>query len=123
MIDTVVEAMFERPFQLWRYSVSHGQLLFRSTAGDGRRTRVDVLFTNVSAMLVRASYDRLVIRSARPDEEVRINEATGEPAGPHARYYVIDGEPLSFVVAGAVASAEDEGGYAEPSTLLSEPSL
>jgi hypothetical protein len=37
-------ADFQRKFQIWLYSVSHGQLLLRSNRSDEFRTRVDVLF-------------------------------------------------------------------------------
>ena len=38
---------FSGQFQLWGYTVSHGQLLLRSTRSELRPTQIDVLFKNV----------------------------------------------------------------------------
>ena len=72
-------ANFQRPFQVWLYSVSHGQLLLRSNRSDQLATRVDVLFTRVFSNGDAATttilqnvkviaYGRQLDPSAKPDQ-------------------------------------------------------
>jgi hypothetical protein len=111
--------VFDRPFQVWAYSVSHSQLLLRSPSDKEHRTRVDLLFKNVTAMLLRETYARLHVRAAHAGEEtLAIRTLCGIDRGEHRTYYVIEGEPLSFVVAASVGSVEDEGSYSDPSSLF-----
>ena len=42
----------DRFFQIWRYTVSHRQLLLRSTKSDVAHTRIEILFKDVSLMLM-----------------------------------------------------------------------
>jgi hypothetical protein len=115
---------YDRPFQVWAYTVSHGQLLLRSPSDKEYRTQVDVLFKNVSAMLVRDSYPRVRVRAPRAGSETAaIRALCGIDQGKHVHYYVIESEPLSFVVAGAVAAVEDEGSYADASSLFVKSGL
>lgn len=46
----------ERVFQVWAFTVSMGRLLLRSTKSGSFRTRVDVLFQNVKAIMSMASF-------------------------------------------------------------------
>jgi len=39
-------------FELWRYTVSHHQLLMRSNKGNSSSTRLEVLFKDVGFMAV-----------------------------------------------------------------------
>lgn len=102
---------FERPFQLWAHTVSHSQLLLRSTKGDGRATRVDVVFVNVSAQLVHKNYERPDVRLANDSEQKQIEYLTGLPSTPRTQHFVLEGGPTSFVVAESVAAHEDRGEY------------
>ena len=91
----------DRKFQLWRYTVSHGQLLLRSTKDDDHPTRVDVLFKNVHAIDLPASMDGLHIHKVGPQSyRLRGNDWEGQ------------------VQAGVLAVAEDEGSYLDPSPLF-----
>ncbi|MBM6402650.1 hypothetical protein JQN72_00115 [Phycicoccus sp. CSK15P-2] len=56
----------KRHFQLWLYSVSHAQLLLRSTKGRNADSRVDVLFKGVAALNLPTSFDGLRVREATP---------------------------------------------------------
>lgn len=49
----------DRQFRLWKYSVSHGQLLLRSPSGPEHRTCVDVLFKVVRSISIETEYDGL----------------------------------------------------------------
>jgi hypothetical protein len=118
-MSDILALAYDRPFQLWAYSVSHSQLLLRSPSDKEYRTRVDVLFKNVTAMLLRETYARLRVRTSHAGEETSaIRGLCGIDPGKHFTYYVIEGEPLSFVVAGSVGSVEDQGSYSDASSLF-----
>jgi len=51
---------FERNFQIWKYTVGHGQLLLRSTKDPKCPTRIDVFFKNVGATIVLPDADGIV---------------------------------------------------------------
>ena len=113
---------FESPrmFQVWSYTVSHGQLLFRSTKSDDSPTRIDILFKNVDAMNVARRFDGLSIRDATAEE--RLSAARGsdvELDDPNQRLWIV--ESLGFrghVAAGVVLVHEADAEYDEPSALL-----
>jgi hypothetical protein len=111
---------FDRPFQLWKYAVSHGQLLFRSPKSKTCSTRVEVLFKGVAAMLVRSDYDRLVVHVASEEEGMAIAEASGFASLDGRQLYVLEGQPNHFVIAAVVLSLEDDGEYFDPSQLLTD---
>jgi hypothetical protein len=51
----------ERLFQTWRYTVSHRQLLLRSNKTNAANTRIEILFKNVSLMLIGQIFRGLTI--------------------------------------------------------------
>jgi hypothetical protein len=96
-----------RHFQVWRYTVSHAQLLLRSTRDDSHTTRIDVLFKGVDRVDLPTSFNGLSIEQ--------------DGAG-----YRLTGEDWSgFVAAVACLSAEDHGQYFDPSPFESnfDPAL
>jgi hypothetical protein len=113
-----------REFALWAYTVSHGQLLLRSTAGspDGD-TRIDVLFKPIQAARIRGFYQGLVIRIANVTEIDRIRtDCSGVNWTPQARFLVVEtAGGADFVVCGAVGWHEDAGDARDPSTLAYFP--
>jgi hypothetical protein len=112
---------FQRPFQVWQYLISHGQLLLRSTRSASLESRVDVLFKDVAAMLLRTAYEGLTIRHPTDEERELIVRLTGLTQGRGRTFYVVDSLPIGFVVAGSVTWAEDQLDYSEPSTLIPLP--
>ncbi|MEV6073324.1 hypothetical protein AB0L82_42835 [Nocardia sp. NPDC052001] len=67
----------ERCFAMWAYTISHGQLLFRSRQGQDwlRRdydTTIDVLFKPAIAMKLQDRYEGLVVRCATGDEAAHV---------------------------------------------------
>jgi len=48
-------------FQWWSYTVSHGQLLLRCPPSPMRRMQVDVLFKNVSSVLLATTLENLEV--------------------------------------------------------------
>lgn len=101
----------ERRFRPWAYSVSHGQLLLRSSAGHDHETTIDLLFTPVEAIKIRDGYDGLVVRRATAEEAARL----GDPPGP--RLFLLESRDATgrlttdylttdYVTAGAVGWRE-----------------
>lgn len=107
---------FERPFRIWSYIVSHNQLLLRSTKGTDAKTRIDVLFKNVSLINIASNLDGLVIEEAGPDE-IRL-DCTDVHLKGRKVFRVTSRNCQGYVVAGAVVVHEDEGDYLDPSVLL-----
>ena len=106
----------ERMFQVWGYTVSHRQLLLRSTKSETLSTRVDVLFKNVKAMCLPTLMDGLVIELADGPETERITLETGFVANDETTFFSLaTAHGGSYVVAGAVFADEDSGEYFEPS--------
>ena len=108
---------FERVFEVWRYTVGHGQMLLRSTKPDVAGTRVDVGFTDV----VYIQLPTLVHITS-----IRVAEAFEVPAFlrdvPHTAertvYLIESGQSRFFVAAGFAEWHEDEREYHEPSSVL-----
>lgn len=92
-----------RTFALWAYSVSHASLLLRSVKGDFDASRIDILFTNVG---------RLDLPTTLTGVKITRSCADGQAT------FTVEGDGYSgYVVAGSVASQEDDGEYHEPSRL------
>ena len=70
---------FPRRFQIWLYSVSHGQLLLRSNRSGEFSTRIDVLFKNVAAIELPTAFDGLSRKPQQMRRATKIfNLACGE---------------------------------------------
>jgi hypothetical protein len=114
-VDTLT---FARPFQLWSYVVSHGQLLMRSPRGQSFDTRIDVLFTNVQAIMLPAVLDSCRVSELDGRDETDIPDlVAGYDAGAYRLFAVADGDRIGYVLAGAIAWSEDEEEYDAPSAL------
>src|SRR4051794_16401895 len=100
---------------MWRYTVSHMQLLLRSTKDDEHSSRVDILFKGVSHVGIPTTIDLQSV------EEVPATEATGilirQPAAGNGDKVFALRSPhgTGYVVALAVFLAHDEGEYFETS--------
>ncbi|GAB1639928.1 hypothetical protein [Krasilnikovia sp. MM14-A1259] len=102
-----------RHFQVWRYSVSHRVLLLRSAKDDLHHTRIDVVFGQVSRMLLEPDLDGLEIIEA---DGGRRDDLVSKVGGVfRGGLYLLDGEGRNFVVSGPPAWHEDEGSYRDPS--------
>ncbi|MEV6415517.1 hypothetical protein [Kribbella sp. NPDC051718] len=99
-----------RPFQLWAYTVSHSQLLLRSSSTDSDDTTIDVLFKPITVLKIRHVYDGLVIRCATEEEAGRIREATpGITFSDHDdRVFTLEcADGTDYVVGAAIGWQED----------------
>ena len=95
--DSIESFESARRFQMWRYDVSHAQLLLRSVKSEGHDSRVDVLFKNVRSINLPTSFTGLRINRDGNQFTVSGAEWSGE------------------VIAGACFHAEDSGEYFDPS--------
>ena len=111
---------FERGFQVWRYTVGHRQLLLRSTKTNvlaGKivylKTRIDILFKNVSAFHLTTNLESLEIWEA---SEVEKQSLTLAPTTKEHKVYVVR-QPnfVGYVIAGLFVWHEDELEYFDPS--------
>ena len=102
-------------FQWWSYTVSHGQLLLRSTRSSGRPTQVDVLFKDVVAVqLPTLIHDLEVLET---DREGAAGRMPFDSQG-RAIFIVRGRDTEGYVVAGAVFHDEGDHAYYDPSPLL-----
>jgi len=111
-----------RKFQIWRYVVSHRQLLLRSPKSESASTRVDVLFKDVSFMCLSADLSGLSIQEA--DVELRETLQTIPTISKCHMLLILQAAPiLQYVVAAAYISSEDDKEYYDPSALIAEGHL
>jgi hypothetical protein len=118
MTDPIVR--FDRKFQLWLYSVSHGQLLLRSTKNQNYQTQVDVLFKNVAIIQLPVVFAGLAI-SEISQQEFRLFELSACLLDVHERRcFKLEGENWDgFIVAGHVSWLENDSEHSAESELLS----
>lgn len=116
-----------RCFQLWQAGVGHRHLLLRSPKGDADTTRVDVLFKPVDALKLRTVLSGLRILEADPDEAVLIDVEVGQvdPSTPtfirDSKVFIIEsGAFRGYVIAGVMATHEDDLEYHEPSSFFAD---
>jgi hypothetical protein len=101
---------FQREFQIWLYSVSHGQLLLRSNRSERVSTRIDVLFKNVAAVSLPTLFEGLSLAEATTDEARDLNIQLGALPIQKRKVFAIWGANFrGYVVAGAIFWHEDEG--------------
>lgn len=112
----------DRKFSLVSYTWSHGQLLLRSPRpDDSSLPRIDVLFKDVRALDLRASFSGMKIVLA--DETLLANfpSKAAEMIEPGLQIFELTSNGWTgFVLAGAYFVHEDFGSPFDPSALLNE---
>jgi hypothetical protein len=106
-----------RKFEVWRYTVSHHQLLIRSNKHNSSSTRIEVLFKDVVFMAIPPVMNGLTITKCDAIDDVPLANL----AGLHSLkpWYRIDADRLvGYVAAGAFITNEDELGYEDASPLM-----
>lgn len=110
---------FERQFQLWTYTVGHGQLLLRSPKAPGHPERIDVLFKDVTWINLPTLLHGLHVEVAEGEAARERLAAAGVRETGTGRLYLLRGRDWrGHVLAGAVFHHVDEGEYYAPSALL-----
>ena len=104
----------DRYFKVWQYTVGHRRLLLRSSRDRPPETRIDVHFANVSLMVLRPSYEGLVIRRADDEECEKVGLDYGVEVLP-GRLFALGHGLRSFVVSAPPQWQEDEGEMDDPS--------
>jgi len=107
----------ERRFQVWKYTVGHGQLLLRSTKSDEFPSRIDVFFKGVQEFHLPTGLTGLSIAEAS-EEDVRqlCTLRKVAPAGKDVKVFRVQGRDyLGYVSALIVLCHEDDGDYHDPS--------
>ena len=100
---------FDRKFQVWQYSVSHGQLLLRSTKSQEHQTQVDILFKDVIMMQLPTLFRDLAIWEISTDEFNSLELSTGLYTTDGLRCFRLEGDNWQgVVVAGTIAWTEDQ---------------
>lgn len=111
-----------RLFEVWRYTVSHRQLLVRSNRGSLLETRLEVLFKDVAFMAILPVMKGMTITELDPAiDELPLSVMS---IGIRRPWYRIESEGVvGYVAAGAILTNEDGLGYDGPSGLLLGPAL
>jgi hypothetical protein len=111
-----------RQYQIWEYTVGHQQLLLRSIKAPDQPTRIDILFKNVAAIHLPASWQGLTISEAsaseRGDLQLQVEVAH---LGDRKVFVVRGANFVGYVIAGVMAWHEDEGEYYDTSYFQLKP--
>ena len=114
---------YSRRFQLWSHTVSHGQLLLRSTNGSEHgthTTQVDVLFKNVGMISIPTLFDGLTVISVSLDELVADGPAVTARSSQGRKCFRLEGDDCrGSIIASVVAWSEEDAEYYDESKLLS----
>ena len=108
---------FSRHFQIWNYTVSHSELLLRSTKSAEFPTRIDVLFKGVKEFHLPTSFGGLSITVAS-EAEVQKLCSLRQPLSfsKDVKVFKVQGDDfMGYVAALIVVCHEDEGEYNDPS--------
>jgi len=110
---------FDRRFQVWLYTVSHGQLLLRSVKDSSHHTQVDVLFKNVAAMSLPTQFQGLLVIDSGADSRAALTLGLGELGKEGRKLFRLSGDGWEGgVIAGIVVSSEGDADYYDESRLI-----
>ncbi|MBB5938067.1 hypothetical protein [Streptomyces zagrosensis] len=108
-------ASWERPFQVWQYSVSHATLLLRSVDPQ-YDTRIDVRFPAVSLMHLQPDYDSLTIHKITEEEGIALLGESAVGRATHGTLYLLN-QGLGYVRSAPCRWHEDRGDHKTPSAF------
>jgi hypothetical protein len=111
---------YNRTFQMWSFTVGHGQLLIRSTKSEAHSTRVDILFKNVKSVYLPTLLNDLSISKVQDATVItQLILQMPEFEVDDVNVYEVAGKNYKgFVVAGFCGWHEDDKEYNEPSAFL-----
>lgn len=109
-----------RRFQVWGYTVSHRELLLRSTKSKEFPTRIDVFLKGVEEIHLPTVLDGIWIEEASVEDLEQLpSQRKTMSLRNGAKVFVMKGnEFVGYVVALGVWCHEDEGEYYDPSFFL-----
>jgi hypothetical protein len=107
----------KRFFQLWSYSISHSELLFRSTKSTEFPTRIDVFFKGVKELHLPTTSKGLLITEASDADIRRLCTLRQIPSvEKDVKVFMVQGRDFIGYIAALIALChEDEGEYHDPS--------
>ena len=106
----------DRTFAAFFFTVSHGQLLFRSGKTSAYPTRLDILFTDVRVIETRLKFEGISISEVPSSFLEGLPSKPTEMIQPGHRCFVLSGIGWQgFLVAGSVFFHEDDKNFFEPS--------
>ncbi len=112
----------DRTFQVWSYSVSHGQLLLRSPKDQVHQTRIDLLFSQTSSinlpMVVRGIDIKHVRVGVTRGEDGAASNPSSSAVPNEIVFEIRCAEIVGQVRAVDFRHLEDTGEYHEPSQLM-----
>ncbi len=109
----------EQTFVIYSYTVSHGLLLLRSRKAGSDQELTDILFLDVRAMELRASFSDFEIREEPAAFLSRFGSNPSAMMEPGLTAFSISGNGwLGYVLAGRVATQTHDGGFFDTSPLI-----
>jgi hypothetical protein len=119
----IIKFSSKRQFQVWAYTVSHGQLLLRSTKTEEMPTRIDILFKPVSFMELPTLFHGITVCEVESGDADgilgRIQASEYHIIYKHQKVYKLSsGDVVAYVVASAFVVHEDDGEYYDRSALF-----
>ena len=107
----------ERRFQIWKYTVSHSELLVRSTKSTEFSTRIDVFFKGVTEFHLPTIFTGLSVVEVSDAVAQKLCILRQAPClSGKVKIFKIQGNDfVGYVVALIALSHEDEGEYDAPS--------
>jgi len=118
-----VEFRSERTFTVWQYTVfHHGRLLLRSPRRTESDTRID-LHVGVGAMMLRPSYEGIVIREGTAEERDHVVSVLGPEVFDRGGLLHVIGEDrmTGFFIGGPLQCSETYAADDEPSGFTPMP--
>lgn len=114
MSKTIVSS--DRLFQMWKYTVSHQQLLLRSTKSPDFPTRIDVFFKGVEQFHLPTILEGLFIREATEAEIGSLCSLREASFPKNVKVFVVRGRGyVGYIAASLTVFHEDQGEYNDPS--------
>jgi hypothetical protein len=111
----------DRFFELWNYTVSHGQLLLRANKTNLLTTRVEILFKDVLVLNLTARLKGLTINVVSRSE---VHDSLGSlDIEGRSIYRVATADFTGYVAAASFFVHEDDLDFDAPSALLRSPYL
>jgi hypothetical protein len=113
----------QRVFQLWKYHVSHRQLLLVSNPRENFVTRVELLFFGVQLINLKTKFNSLVVSEANSEQtgQVLLDAGFKQSAMEGKVFLLASEEFAGYVIALGFRQSEDSGNHTDPSKLYFEP--
>ncbi|GCE09234.1 hypothetical protein [Dictyobacter aurantiacus] len=99
----------DRIFSIWKYTISHRQLILRSVKDKERgiSTRVDILFKSVAWMSLPISFSDLRVDAASPEQVEFMTTSSGAILQDTEKLFVLRGKSSQGYVAASVYAFDE----------------